>query len=316
LSQPGSSSKGSEEEKDPLEEAQKFTKQMAASSIIESTVAKARAEAREATAKADRAEKGERGDESSKAGFKVTGGVDLGHLDLAKEREEAADELRRLKAEADGSAKAIGQENQQLREKIHEQEMHVLEITLKTQIEQLGELIKGNASRGSFMDQYTSAMEMAKTLGFSQPTTGGDLSTQLALKKIEFDQMLEMKKWTREEKRADREFQRQLNVDNDERAARKAEAERLGKRDEMFASFPQHIGGAIARGLMESGGEAETAPIKGKHPGFTAGIGEGGEMECPSCGQPMAIGPTAVKAVCANCGGSFPIKRVKPVEEE
>ena len=317
-------------EEDPLEAAQRFTKQMAASAIVESEVVKskasatkAQAEAEEAKTKAERAKRGE--EEPSKAGFKVTGGVDLGHLDLAKEREEASAELKRLKEEADDSARAVGQENQQLREKIHGQEMKVLEVTLKTQIEQLGEMIKGNALKGTFMDQYNTAMEMAKTLGFNRPTTGGDLTTQIELKKLDFEQTRELKKLSREERMSDRKWQLELRRLDDEREAKKQELAQQAKRDDMVAKAPQYIGGAIAQGLLANQGKGrrvteeaatETKIPTGKH--VEVGWGESGEVECPGCNQPVAIGPTARMAVCANCGERVPIRRTgeKPARAE
>jgi len=106
LSEQSNSTKGSEGEKDPLEEAQKFTKQMAAKAIIDGEVEKskasvekakaeaeeAKAQAEEAKVKAKRAESGEA--EPGKSGFKVTGGLDMGHINLAQERKEASDELK------------------------------------------------------------------------------------------------------------------------------------------------------------------------------------------------------------------------------
>ncbi len=39
-------------------------------------------------------------------------------------------------------------------------------------------------------------------------------------------------------------------------------------------------------------------------------VGHGGEIECPDCQQPVAVGPTAETAICAACGRTMSIKRV------
>lgn len=324
---PGQSPKGGGSGKDPVDEALAVKRKLMASDITETEAAriradraKAEAEARKAEVEAKRAEAG--GEEVTKAGFKFTGGVDLGHIDLAQERKEAQDELKRLKGEADESARATGQENQQLRDKINEQNIKFLQITFNSQMEQLTKMLEANTSKKNFIEQYTEALETAKALGLAQPSPGSsDLQTTLALKKLEFDQATELRKMAREEKRADRDFQRQLNVDAEDREARKSEQARQERRDDMVAKAPQMIGGAIAQGLLANQGKggtvaqesteeappSETGAQKGHH--VEAGWGESGEVECPGCNHPVGIGPTARAAVCANCGERVSIRR-------
>lgn len=326
LGQPGSSSKSGGEEKDPLEEAQKFTKQMAAKSIIESEVEKskasaekAKAEAEEAKARARRAESGE-GEGRVKPPVDISGSIKLGNIDYGEIVQKAEAERDRLREQAEEQARTQAGVNEDLRRELHEKEMQVLKISFEAQMQVLTKMIESNASRGSFMDQYNATIEMAKTLGFSQPTTGGDLTTQIELKKMEFEQTRELRRLAREDKQADREFQRQLNRDAREAKRDEQEAERQVKRDEMFASFPQRIGGAIAKGMVESGeggGVSERPGGKSYH--IEVGSGESGEVECPSCGKSIGIGPTARSAVCAGCGTRFTVKRTEaeaPAEEE
>lgn len=311
-----SSLKGSGEEKDPMEEAQRFSKQMAAQAVIQSeidkakaTADKARAEADEAKAKAERAKSGE---ESGKSGFKTSGEIKMGVIDLQAERQQAIQDLKDLKKEQEEAVKGLGQENQQLREKIHDQEMKVMEVTLKTQIEQLGEMIKSNAAKGTFMDQYSAMMEMAKTLGFSQPATGGDLANKIELTKLEFENTRELRRLGREDKAEERRWALELRRLDDEREARRQDAERQKKRDDMIASAPEVFGRAMARGMMEpEATEVGHISSKEKQTGIEAGLGESGEVNCSYCDKPVAIGPTAQIAVCANCGAKYPIKRVK-----
>lgn len=328
LNQPSNLPKSSEEEKDPLEEATKFTKQMAASAIIESEVTKskagadeAKARAEEAKAKAERARGG--GGEGSEGPFKVTGGVSLGNIDLQRDREEARTELERLKKEADEAARATGQENQQLRDKIHEQEIKMLNITFQAQMEVLTKMIESSTSKKSFIEQYTEAMETAKTLGYQQTTPQpGSEMIQLELKKLDFDHTLALKKMTREDRAEGRKWDLELRRLDDERKAKEAELAQQQKRDEMIASAPQMIGGAIAKGMMESkgGGEAPAAPKTSQRYELPVPQGEEGVTHCPKCGTEMGVGPTAKSAICAKCNTKVFIKRVgkseKPAAEE
>jgi hypothetical protein len=99
------------------------------------------------------------------------------------------------------------------------------------------------------------------------------------------------------------------------------------ERDAMLWQFPEIIGSTIAKGLMSSratgapiAGQAapprrqSTRPIAGAENMETdaqasmsgrkisAAPGEAGQIACPECGQSIAIGPTANRAVCAGCG--------------
>ncbi len=326
LSPAGNSSPSSEGEKDPLAVAQKFTQQMAANALIEDQLVKskagavrAQAEADEATAKAARARTGVAA-EGSESPFKVSGKVDLGTFNYQELLAKQTLDMKDLKKEADQQAASQAAVSDDLRERLHGKEMEVLTTSFAAQMQALTEMVKANASRGSFMDQYNGVMEMAKTIGFSQPQLAGDVTSQMALEKMKFDQNIELKRMAREEKRADREFQRQLNVDAEERETKKGERAQQAKRDDMFARAPQVIGSALAQGMLANegngGGVSEQASPEPKAsrgkpgPQFEAGWGESGEVECPGCNQPIGIGPTAKTAVCTNCDESVPITRV------
>lgn len=326
--------------KDPLAEAQKFTKQMAAGAIIESEVAKAKASAEKATAEAEEAkakvERARSGEGKTKetpkeAPLKVTGSVDLGHFNYQEILQQQQRDLKELKKEAEDQAGRQAAVSNELREKLHEKEMEVLKTSFGAQMQVLTKMIETNASRGNFMEQYSTVIETAKALGYSQPQMAGDLSSQVELKKMEFNQAMELKKMARDERRADREFQRQLNRDADEREQRlnrdveeredkKDERAQQARRDDMIAKTPQYIGGAIAQGLLANQGKggmvteeasSETKAPRGKQAKHVeAGWDESGEVECPGCTQPIAIGPTARTAVCTNCGERVPIRRV------
>ncbi len=276
-----------------------------------SAVAKLKNE--EATAKVAVEKAGEPKEAAS--GFKVTGGLDLGNINPTALLTKQIEDRDALRIQAEQAAANQQQISNDLREKLHLAEMNVMQTGLQAQLQTLNQAVQDNASRGSFMDNYNSIIETAKSLGLGRAETS-DLDTTLAIKKMEFEQSVELKRMSREEKRADREFQRQLNKDVLEREDKKIEREQADKRFEMLANAPKVVGAALAQGFMASGangGEVTEQAGTGKQGGqhIEAGIGEALEGDCPNCEKPIAIGPTARQAECANCGFKVPIKRTK-----
>jgi hypothetical protein len=87
------------------------------------------------------------------------------------------------------------------------------------------------------------------------------------------------------------------------------------ERNNMIASFPEMLGQSIARGLMSGDVPATAAPKMSNQPrqqpvqAIEAGVGDSGEVNCPTCGNIIAIAPDTVEGVCAGCGLRIPIKR-------
>lgn len=331
LNQPSSSPKSSEEEKDPLEEAQRFTKQMAAGSIIESEVAKSKAGAEEAKAKAEEAKaKAERarsgGGEGGEGPFKVKGAIDYGTFDVQERERQATEEAKTMRKEKDDELKEERQKREAAEEKAHGLEIEGVQKTLTSKIESLEKTVAAGMSQKNFAQQAAEIRELATELGFHKPDPNlagaGDAVTRVEIMKL-----------TMEEKRLDREFKWKMRQDDkqwqldmekirDERAGKEAELAQQQKRDEMIASAPQMIGGAIAKGMMESksGGETPAAPKTSQRYELPVPQGEEGVTHCPKCGTEMGVGPTAKSAICAKCNTKVFIKRVgkseKPVAEE
>lgn len=301
---------------DPLEKAAKFSKEMAADSIIESEVAKKKAEREEAEARAAEARaRARRADEGGGGGqgFQIKGGVDLGTINLQTEREKAQKELEELKNRADEQAQATGAENAALRDKIHEQEIKMLQLTFQAQMEGLTKVIERMGSQKSFTEQYQEALETAKALGMNMPSGHGGETIQLELKKLDFEQARALREMSRAEKAEDRRWQIELKRLDDERDRRREELERQRAKDQMWANAPQMLGGAVARGIMESRGAAAGA-VQSANAGkvsshLEAPWGEAGEFNCPECNEVVGIGPTSKAAACPRCGTKIPIKR-------
>ena len=262
------------------------------------------------------------------SGFKFTGGIDMGQINYQELMQQQIADREALRQEAAQAAANQQQVSESLRQKLHESEMELIKSSFGAQMQMLNKTIEGNSSRGNFMDEYNHMMQVAKALGLSHPQAGNDMSIQLDLKKMEFENTRELRRMAKEDKAADREFQRQLNRDADDREDRKAnleikraetaaaiQAER--EKRSMFATPFETLGMAIAKGLVDSNGGVSAegrSPAKRKRSGKRLEVGEGesGVTECPECGEPVAIAPTARSAVCSSCDATFPIDRVGP----
>lgn len=253
-------------------------------------------------------------------GFKMKGEFDLGRFNVQEMLMQQQSELRDLKKEADEAARSQTAISEDLRERLHAKEMEVLKTSFEAQMQILTKMIESNASRGSFADQLNAAREIAKELGFSQPTGQvEDPMTALKLKEMEFNQTLELRRLAREEKMSDRDWQLQLRRLDDERDRARREMERNARKDEMFAKTPEIIGRAIGQAMI-GGQEAPTHEAAPKQRRSSYHIeaydGDAGETACPECGGKIAIAPTARSAVCPGCNLRVPITRIGRRGEE
>ena len=255
-------------------------------------------------------------------GIKVEGAVKLGTIDyqaMLQQQMAERDDLRKQAEDAASKQAAISDE---LREKLHASEMQVLKTSFDAQMQVLTKMIEANASKGGFTEQLTAARAIADELGYQRGTTGGNGSEmiRIELKKLDFEHQVAMRRMAKEDKAEERKWQLELRRLDDERAAKRQELAQDAERNELIAKTPQVIANAFAQGLMANQGKGgrvtEEAPSgtkaprgeKGHH--VEAGWGETGEVECPSCNQPIAIGSTAQTAVCTTCGERVPIRRV------
>ena len=102
---------------------------------------------------------------------------------------------------------------------------------------------------------------------------------------------------------------------NDTREFKKKELEMQEKKNDQLFSFPQIIGGAFAKGLIDH--EAGVAPgsISQRQPGtgktFQFQMPENGfgTTECPNCHAPIEVGPTTALAECLECKAQYPVIR-------
>ncbi len=261
--------------------------------------------------------------------FKISGGINLGNIDLMEQQRIAREEAELLRQEKEAEIKELRQKAETLAEEKRHLEIKQVQETLNNKLDALAQAIAtGRTPQKSLLEQLNEAQAMAQQLGFVRPSdviasgSGAGRSPQLDI---------ELMKLRMEEQAREREFKRQWRADEknwdlqvkkleQDAYFKREEMARAKARDEMFASLPQMIGGAIAAGLVEadkSGAlrsqprQAPQAPAGGAPAGskVLAAPGESGMARCPKCNTEVAIGATATEAVCAGCGFAMPIER-------
>lgn len=268
-----------------------------------------------------------RSEDSSEPAFRVTGGVKL-DIDPQRDAREAREAVERMSVKAgedkekrDEEIKKLTAERDEKARELQDTKLSAVmrEMTgsfnaaLKTMNEKLEE-VRAGADPSAMIGQFKVLTKLSEEMASLKGTpAAGDASLQLEITKLQMDNA-----------RAEREFQARLAQEarqwdlekmklEDDRHFRQHEAARQQRKDDMFANAPAAVGEAWAKGMLAAE-EAKNIPQApkskvGQH--VEAGEGESGEFEC-SCGQPVAIGPTARSAICSNCGTRFPIERTKP----
>jgi len=246
--------------------------------------------------------------------FKMSGELNLGKIDLQEERRQMAEEMERQRRAQEEKASKLEQQLDQTKEELYKERVESLRSTFEGKMQDLQKTIQQELTKNqgkTFQEQFQELQEISKLLGFEKTRQGQDPMIQLELAKLDYERAREEREFKWKLRQDEKRWQFELQKLQDEREYRRAQLEQQARKDEMIANFPAHIGGAIARGLVESKGEEAVAPppksSQGQH--IEAGWGEGGEVECPSCGQPIGIGPTARQAACVNCGFTAAIKR-------
>ncbi len=251
--------------------------------------------------------------------FKVTGAVNLGEIDLqkqAQEREAAGREERKRQDEKVAKAE---RERDEARGIAHNIELASVQKELSTKIDLLAKQVEaGTVNRKSFSEQAKEITDLSTVLGLVKPDqAAGDATVKIELMRLQMDENRNERDFKRQMKADERNWQielEKLKVQSQQYADTRADQRR---KDEMFAAIPERVGSAIGRAVVE--GEAEETGAKGKQQSYRieAGWGEGGETECPTCHEPVGIGPTAKKAACSSCGTEMSIQRTgeKPSEK-
>ena len=276
--------------------------------------------------------------------IKMTGEISMGKIDFQEQTRLAREEAAAAREAAEARATKMEEENARLKESLLTTTINNLQQTLGSQITKLqGDIAAGRGNSKSIADQLKEVIDSASLLGFVKPEAARP--TPVVANATDAAISLEMLRLQLEDKRADRNFAWQMEKDRREfqiqlkkldQANRLAAQEISVKREQSawLAKAPEMIGNTIAQGLMASrgGGTIESRPTARRtaqnpyapphteniesqapnsEPGrkVAAGINEAGTIDCPDCQQPIAIGPTATRAICAACGYEVEIVR-------
>jgi len=247
--------------------------------------------------------------------FQIKGSMDLGHIDFQEQQRLARESAEIAQKDASDKVAAARGETDKLREDLHNAQLLMIQQTLNSKIEQLQRSVDAGMTQKNFGQQVAEIRELASELGYrkddSPPVGAGNVQLQLEMLKLQMMDKQQDREFKWKLRQDEKNFQLEIQKMNDLRAAQAAELERQRNRDDMWANFPKHIGSAISKGLIDSEGVASQPKSKNKAYHVEAGEGESGEVECDNCHQPVAIGSTARKAVCANCGTSYSVTRIK-----
>jgi len=275
--------------------------------------------------------------EQPEPAFQVRGHIDIDPAREAKEsreREEKArekadaaekerdDKIQILAAERDEKTRELADTKMgAAMEKMTTQFNAALEVVNKT----LEEVKKGadpSALVGQFQALRKASEEMSSLRGGPQV----DPSIQLEITKLEMENARAEREFKAKMEQDRREWDLKFEALHDDKAFKRATlaqaAQSEERKSEFWNNLPKTLGGAMGAGILAKQGKggrvaqepteeappSESKTPKGHH--FELAWGGSGEGECPGCSQPVAIGPTARTAICANCGERVPVRRI------
>ena len=212
------------------------------------------------------------------------------------------------------------------------------------------DLAGNRGSSKSIGEQLKEIIDSANLLGYIKPeaqktapmiSNATDAAIQLEMVRLQLQDKATERQFTWQMERDRRQWNLDLKKLDQANKVAMAEVTRQRDRDQILPNFLPMLGDTIAKGLISSRGGAPVAsrpanpvqrqptrptPIKGaesfspdietENPDSSptqkiqAEIGEAGTTPCRNCGQIIAIGPTATRAVCAACGLEAEIVRV------
>ena len=254
--------------------------------------------------------------------FKVTGGVNLGMIDLQEQQRQAREETARMQKEAQERIQKAERDVQEVRDALNKANLEHMQQSLGGQIAQLQAAIQ-SGNRKDIFSELESIENVAAKLGFSK-TNGAasagldSFKAQIELKRLEQELKREDRKFALELKRDERMWQLELKKLDMSRLESEARLEAEKNKWNMIAGIPEQLGGVIAKGLIDhgvgTGGGVASQPTQQSNPQkprmVEADEGASGQFPCPVCGAMVGIGPTSAGAVCAKCGQTFNVTRV------
>lgn len=258
-------------------------------------------------------EKVERRADYPESPIKMSGSIDLGHISLTEQMNESKEESKAAQATLGQRLDDAEKATREATERAHNAEMAMVQKEMTTRLDGLEKAIVAGFSQKNITAQIAEVQELAGELGYNRPDPNlpgaGDANIKLQMLQMQLDEKARDREFKWKIRQDEKNWQLEMQKLTDDRDFKRGEAVRQQKRDDMFASAPQMLGGAIAKGLMDRGTE-ETIQKSGQKHRIDAAPGATGQVECSECSAPVTVGPTARKAVCADCGAEFTVRRV------
>ncbi len=254
---------------------------------------------------------------ASDAGVKIKGDIDIGHIDLMEQSRNAQTKMEEIQKRYEEQITGLSAQSESDRDKITELRLQMMQSQFNVQLEALtARLTAGQGNQPSFGQQLEMIKAQAGLLGLqSVPASVTDASLQLQILKMNNDSAREDREfqWKLKQYDLEREMRLQEVKENNSVAMEQVKVER--ERNNMLASGFEAIGAAIARGIIDAGqSRVSDQPQSPAGPPrefrIEAGVGQQGEVNCPGCGNPVAVLADTQSAVCATCGARLPVTRI------
>jgi len=265
-------------------------------------------------------------EEPPEAPFTVKGSVNLGDFNMQEQQQQLQATIVKIQDDAKTQIQELNKEKETYREELHKIQLDMVEKTMKANMDNvLVEIRESRKPTPGILDQIDQIAHMATALGYKKPEETEDLpaSLRLQMMKMEMDMKQSERQFEWDKMQAEREWTLTLEKLKQESSIRSAELANEEKKRNMFISPFESIGAAVARGLLDNGGQQQEEPIQKqarnpqkKNYKLEANAGESGEIDCPECGEKVAIAPTARTAICASCDSKFSIDRIPAAGEE
>ncbi len=189
--------------------------------------------------------------------FKITGGLNLGNIDLQAERAQTLAKLEEIRQASDAKLAALQKTADDYREQVAQIRQESGMAQLNTQIQSLQKQIADglNSKSKSFIEQWNEINTIVETVGLKKTPVSETLTTPPTV-------LLELKKMDLDAARAEREFQWKMKQDDrmfaiemkkldQGQAINQAKVAAERDRNDLMASIPESIGKAIARGMVD-----------------------------------------------------------------